>query len=205
MLGTMDERSVCEWVPDRRMAFWMNLVGLVLTIAAFFGLMFLYSMNRAQGVSLVFDPVQLVLSVVILFVLSLALVIVHELLHGFAIRTLGHKPKYGALMLGKVLPAFYCTAPGAIFSKAGFIYIALLPAIVLTILPALWIVVDFPGSGWLVLPASFVFGGAIGDFFLVGRTLRTPAGTRVEDLRDGVRFHPALSEGVPGEGANKVN
>lgn len=185
----MDNQHSVEWIPDKRTAVVMNIVGLVLTAVSLAGFMSLYAMNRPEGAEGTLEFVDMIVGLVVVVVLTLALTIVHELLHGFALKTLGFRAKYGTLMVGKVVPAFYCTAPGAIISKAAFVYVALLPGIVLAIIPAVWIAANWPGAGWLVLPSAFLFGGAVGDFFMTTLALRTPKGTKVEDLRDGVRFH----------------
>lgn len=191
----MENREVIEWVPDRRTAWWMNIVGLILTIGGTVGYaaLFLWTQSGYMAVEL---GVAELFGMLAMSVGIFALAWIHELLHGFALRTLGFKPKYGALMIGGIIPAFYCTSLGAVMSRGAFVYVALLPGIVLGVVPIVWILAQWPGSGWLVIPAGLLLGGAVGDIFLTIRVLTAPRGTRVEDIRDGVRLHLPVGSSV---------
>ncbi|MEJ5998180.1 DUF3267 domain-containing protein [Corynebacterium sp. H130] len=183
----MTERLIEEWIPDVKTAGLMNVVGLVATIASIVGFASLYSAVNPGTHSFEISTRELGLLLgMLLFVF--VFMVVHELIHGFALRTLGHKPKYGATMVGGVMPAFYCTSPGARLGKGAFVYVALLPGIVLAILPAVYIIAQLPLSGWLVVPAGVLLGGAVGDWFMTVKALRAPKGALVEDIRDGIRI-----------------
>lgn len=183
----MTTELIEEWAPDTKIATLMNIAGLVVTLGAIFGFAALYSIVNpgVHSFEISARELGLLAGSVLLVVI---LMVVHELLHGFALRTLGEKPRYGVTMVGGVMPAFYCTAPGARLSKTGFTYVALLPGIVLAILPALYILAGLPLAGWLVVPAGVLFGGAIGDWFMTYKALRAPQGSRIEDVKDGLRI-----------------
>jgi hypothetical protein len=46
-----------------------------------------------------------------------------------------------------------------------------------------------PHGGWLVVPAAMHPGGCIGDFTMAYVVARLATGTRVEDLKSGMRFY----------------
>src|SRR5690606_317700 len=92
----------------------------------------------------------------------LVLMILHEGVHGIAIAAFGGKPEYGAIMIGKVMPALYCTSPGTRFTRAQFIVIALAPAVVIGLGTA--VAIAALPAGWLVVPAAMHLGGCVGDF-----------------------------------------
>lgn len=176
-----------EWIPDTKTAMLMNVGGIISTFGAILGFATLYSVAHPGPHTIEFSARELGLILSSVF-LILFLMVVHELLHGFALRTLGHKPKYGATMVGGVMPAFYCTAPGARLRKAGFTYVALLPGVVLAIVPAAYILAGLPLAGWLVVPAGVLLGGAIGDWFMTYKALRAPKFAQIEDMKDGLRI-----------------
>lgn len=181
---------VREWTPGKSAALWMNLAGLLLTGLALVGFALLYAVTHPNpggaGFSITFRTGELV--GLVLMVLGIVVgTVIHELLHGVGIRTLGGRPRYGAKLVSGVMPVFYTTCPGLKLSKRAFTYVALLPGIVLALLPALWIAFG-PGGGWLVVPAGFLLGGAIGDIVMTFVAWRTPKGTLVEDMAEGMRF-----------------
>lgn len=180
--------KIIEWVPGKGLGILMNLLGLVLTLLALTGYAIIYSFHHPEPVSFIIGLKELgtVLLTVLIVVVCM---VVHELIHGLALKTLGYQPKYGATLVGGVLPALYCTAPGVVMSKLHFTYIALLPGVVLALVPAVWIGLDLPAAGWFIAPAGILLGGAIGDVFMTIRALNSPAGTKVEDMREGLRLY----------------
>jgi hypothetical protein len=122
--------------------------------------------------------------------LVLGLMVAHEGLHGLAFRGFGGTPAYGTTMVGGVLPAFYCACPGTRFTRRQFTVVLLAPFVVLTLVCLAAMLIG-RWSSWLVVPAAFHLSGCIGDFAMVAMVARQPRGTTIEDLPNGVRFHPA--------------
>lgn len=124
---------------------------------------------------------------------TLAIVVVglaaHEFIHGIAFASFGGRPRFGAKMMKRVTPVLYCTAPGALFTRSQFLVIVLAPLVVINGLGIVLIQTTDIG-GWLVVPLAVNMSGAIGDLWIAAKVSRLPAGTRVEDMEDGVRFHP---------------
>jgi hypothetical protein len=105
----------------------------------------------------------------------------HEALHAAVILALGGGPRFGL----KLPFAAYCTAPGQVFARNGYLAVALAPLIVLSALGA--------GATWLwpQLGACIVLGlagnvsGAVGDLASSVRLLRLPASALVTDTDTG--------------------
>jgi hypothetical protein len=116
------------------------------------------------------------------------IMIVDEGIDGVAIAAFGGKPEFGATMVGKALPAFYCTSVGTRFSRVQFVTIALAPAIVLGVGTAIAIAA-LPAGGWLVVPAAIHIGGCVGDFAMTIVAARLPAESLVEDMKSGMRIY----------------
>lgn len=179
---------VVDWTPGRGTGLALTTASVVLTVLATAGYVMLWASTEgvADGtVTVGFDNLVPLVGLVLAIAVS---AVVHEGLHGLALLTLGHRPRFGATLVGGVLPALYCTST-AVLSRRAFTYVALLPGVVLALAPALWIVARLPYAGWTVLPAAAMFGGAVGDVAMTARAWRTPAGTRVEDRKDGLRLH----------------
>ena len=105
----------------------------------------------------------------------------HELIHGVTILLLGGRPRFGLR-----LPfAAYCTAPNQVFTRAGYIAVALAPLVVLTVvgvvITALW-----PAwATWLWFGFAGNISGAVGDLLTASETRRLPKGALIEDNEAG--------------------
>jgi Putative zincin peptidase len=120
------------------------------------------------------------------------LLILHELLHGAAMKPFGARPRYSAGLLGKALPYLSCGAPGHRFTRGQYLVVALAPAVVLSAAGAAAV----PLAEWLVFPLAVHLAGCVGDFWMSGRALHTPPGARIEDTGTGMRVH--VTSAAPG-------
>jgi hypothetical protein len=127
------------------------------------------------------------LDVVLVVVITVLLVIAHEAIHGMVMLGFGARPRFGATLVGRVLPAIYATAPGHRFTRSQYWAVAAAPGVLISGL-GLWACFG-PWAGYLILPLALHLGGCVGDGFAARRVLREPRGTRCEDLVDGIRFH----------------
>lgn len=125
--------------------------------------------------------------VVIVVALVAGLVLVHEGIHALAMAALGARPEFGAVAIGKVLPAVYTTAPGHRFTRMQYLIVALAPAVIVSVIGLAGCFT--PVGGYLVIPLATHLAGCTGDGAASLRVLREPPGTMCEDLRDGIRFH----------------
>jgi hypothetical protein len=161
----------------------MNLAGiatLVVGLVAYAGIWSAATGTSGGGIT--------GLGLLLVIVITFALMAIHEAIHGIVFSRFGGTPQYGATMVGKVLPAFYCTSPGMRFTKAQYILIALAPAMVLVPATVLGVAL-LPHGGWLVVPAAMHLGGCIGDFAMTYIVARIAPGSLVEDLKSGMRFY----------------
>lgn len=110
-----------------------------------------------------------------------AMIPTHEAVHAAVILALGGRPRFGL----KLPLAAYCTAPGQLFTRAGYIAVALAPLGVLSVVGAVvtWLAPD--------LGACILFGlagnvsGAVGDLWTVAHMRRLPADVLIEDTETG--------------------
>ena len=126
------------------------------------------------------------------FIVIVAVLPLHEWLHGIGIAWAGHKPRYGMKAKSLVL---YATADNALFWRNHFIVIALLPLLGITLLGMLWTGVVSDGvlvySG--VLAVVLNAAAAVGDLWMVGLVLRYPMSALVRDEADGIRVYVQMS------------
>ncbi|MBD2354897.1 DUF3267 domain-containing protein [Tolypothrix sp. FACHB-123] len=124
---------------------------------------------------------------VIFFMITFATIIVHELVHGVAFAAFGGSPRYG-LKVKYLLPLAYATAPGNLFHRNTFIFIALAPLVVIDIICLLLLAI-FPQAPWLIWVIALNTGGAIGDIWMAVQLLRCPQSVAVEDREEGMAIY----------------
>jgi hypothetical protein len=166
----------------------LNVVGLALMGLAL-PLFFAWArMWHPEIVSLELSILQMVAAL-----LAIALTIVlHELMHGLALRAYGARPTYGVLWKEAM---FYATAAGYAFRRNAYIIIALAPLVGLSLVGMALLILPLPD--WLLLIVVFAaalnVGSAIGDLWLVRVTLGYPSVVYIVDEKDGLRvFMPVV-------------
>lgn len=183
----MADLNTREWQPNKGAQLFMSIAGLVLSVIG----VILYSLawqSPGRSGSFALSGSQVWIALAATTGLTLALIVLHEAIHGLVIAAFGAKATFGVTMIGKTIPAFYCTSPGHRFTKSRFLAVALAPMVLLG--GACFLLVAFaPLGGWLVLAAALHLGGCIGDVVLAWVAARQPRGTLVEDMKAGVRFH----------------
>lgn len=188
-------QNVVEWRPGRRGASLLSLLALLLLLlglAVYFRLATLLApaQGRAGGAVLL-------LFLALTAALTLLLLAAHEGLHAMAARGFGARPRFGALLVGGILPALYTTAPGYLFSRGEYLAVVATPTVVISVLGAIACLT--PAGLILVVPLAIHLSGCAGDLAAISRLVREPRGTRCEDLRDGIAFYrPAEGESRPG-------
>ncbi|SEO55605.1 Putative zincin peptidase [Halogranum amylolyticum] len=120
----------------------------------------------------------------VVLLLSAGTIVVHELLHGVAMKRYGGEPRYGAGVAHFVLPYAYATTD-AEFTRNQFIVVALTPLVVITAVGVpLMLLLELPV---LLVPLALNVGGAVGDLWMVRLLLRYPADVAVVDDVTGLR------------------
>lgn len=177
-----------DWtLTERTLRLW-TIASVVLSLLGVVAYTLVYAVGQDRSVAFSSRGWALLAAVLVTTALTLPLYVVHEWIHGLAMRRFGVRPRYGWGQVGGLPGYLYCTAAGARFSRRQYVAIALAPALLVSALGVLAIVV-LPWGGWLVVPLAFHFGGCAGDFWAVALILRRPRGTRIEDRESGVRFH----------------
>jgi hypothetical protein len=188
-----------QWSPSLGISVLWTILGTMMTIAGFLSFAFLYSVlgdglsSASWGVDYRFEDgtteVTFQLGGLLPIILAMfGILIVHEAVHAAGFRWFGGRPTVGAMVIQKVLPVFYCSAPGSRFTRNQFSIIILAPVVVISV--AGTVLMPFVNNGMLlVLPLAVNFGGAIGDVWMFGMILRRRSDTLIEDLKDGLRFH----------------
>ena len=187
--GLALRRGTVEWRPSRREAMAMNLAGLLVAVLGMAGNGALAISGHQPAESFVIAGTELLLGLLGMAAAVAGLVVVHEGIHGLAMLPFGARPSFGVgVGGGGLLPYVYTTAPGHLFSRTGYLVVALAPSLLLIVVTVALVGWTQLG-GWLVVPAAFHLGGCVGDWWLVGVAGRQPAGSRYEDLHEGLRIH----------------
>ena len=180
------EPKVVDWVPGTSSAVMWNVAGLVITVAGLFVFALPVMLQSASlSGSIQFGVVDLLVVVGV----TVLLMVLHEAIHGVVMLGFGARPRFGAMLVGHVVPALYATADGHQFTRARYLAIAAAPAVTISLVG--FTACFGPWAGYLVVPLAIHLGGCVGDGFAMLRALREPSTTLCEDLRDGIRFHRA--------------
>ncbi len=105
----------------------------------------------------------------------------HEGLHAATILALGGRPRFGL----KLPFALYCTAPSQLFTRNGYLAIALAPLVVLTLLgiAVTWLAPNLSAYLWLAWVGNV--SGAVGDLVAARELRGVPARALIADTEDG--------------------
>jgi len=179
--------EVIEWRPNLRTAVLWNLLAVPLMLGGLLLFFRLATLPLGAAVTAVFRPVDILLTLLVTVVVTAALLAAHEGLHGLVMAAFGARPRFGGLMIARLMPALFTTAPGHRFTRPQYLAVALTPAAAISALGSLACLTAV--GLYLVVPLAIHFAGCVGDFSATVRLLREPRGTLCEDLRDGIRFY----------------
>lgn len=155
-----------------------------------FGLLFAY--HAALGGPLVFDALPGDLPDEFGYPLIIAVLLLHEWLHGVAIARCGHRPRYGLKWY-----ALFVTADGAFFRRAEFARVALAPLIVLTLGGSALMLIVPPGVAcWVALAVIVNAAAAAGDVWMALVVVRHSPSALVQDEEDGIRVFAPVAAGA---------
>jgi hypothetical protein len=117
-------------------------------------------------------------------VLIIAVLPLHEWIHGLAIRRFGHTPRYGIKW-----SVLFATSDGAYFRRNEFVQIALAPLVVISLagIGLTWV---FPLgiAEWVALAVAVNAAGAIGDIWMTAVILSYDKSVLVQDEADSMRI-----------------
>lgn len=134
----------------------------------------------------------------LLIVAVLLMLVLHELLHGVAMRAAGARPRFGIMWKQAMV---YATAPGHAFPRQVYLAIGLAPlvGISLVALLGMLLLAGTPGALLLAFLAAGNAASSSGDLWIVAVVLRFPAAACVIDERDGIRILLPPEEDEPSE------
>ena len=182
--SALPEGAVSEWKPSRTTWWLWAILMLPIFLVALGAYMFIATHGETHASGSASLP-----QILLVVVLSVAIVCVHEGVHGIVMIAFGARPQFGLLMTKAGPMGLYATAPGHRFSRRQYLLICIATLGVLAPLGALacWL----PFGGYLVVPLAIHLGGCIGDVTIAWHVLRGPSGVVCEDLRDGLRLWKA--------------
>lgn len=110
---------------------------------------------------------------------TVAVILIHEVIHGAVAALLGAKPSFG------IGPGFAYTTFLDPMSRTRYLLVGLSPLVVITA-TVLAIALIWPGlAGWMMFLGIVNASGAIGDLWMTWRILRAPRNALFYDLADG--------------------
>jgi hypothetical protein len=175
--------EVADWRPGASETRTWSVVGIAATVVGI-PLFSLPSIIRVGPAGATFRIG--LIDIVLVVAITVVLVMAHEGIHALVMLRFGARPRFGAILVGRVMPALYATAQGHRFTRGQYLAVAVAPAITISLLG--FVACFGQWGGYLILPLAFHVGGCVGDGFATWRVLREPPGTEFEDLRDGIRF-----------------
>jgi putative zincin peptidase len=105
----------------------------------------------------------------------------HEAVHAATILALGGRPTFGLR-----LPfAAYCTAPGQVFTRQGYMAVALAPLVVLTVVGVVITILWPQWATWLWFGFAGNISGAVGDLVTASEVRQLPPNALIADNEAG--------------------
>lgn len=182
------EGLVVSKVPGKRSEAWMAFLATgALLLGAAIGVAILAVIGSIHGTILV-TPVKALRAILVTLAATVATLLLHEALHGLGMLAFHARPIFGAGIMAPGMPYLYTTSDGHLFTRWQYIVVAALPNVVIDVALALLIAFG-PHAAWWVIPFSVHLSGGVGDAWLCWAALTEPRGTRIEDLREGIRVY----------------
>ncbi|HEY7414700.1 MAG TPA: DUF3267 domain-containing protein [Ktedonobacteraceae bacterium] len=170
----------------------MVALGLA-SILAFigFGFLFLFlafslSPFFSKNFRLVVNFQILGIAVLSIVIVSIAVVIVHEAIHGLFFWLFTRKPP----VFGFRWVYAYAAAPEYYIPRNQFLVVGIAPLVLISLVGlALFLVTPFAATIILVLALTLNASGAVGDLYVVGWLLARPASVLIRDFGDGMTVY----------------
>ncbi len=121
-----------------------------------------------------------------LFVGIVAVLVLHEAVHGILFRVFGGKVRFGAKLVGRAMPALYATSDVRM-PRNQYIVVSLAPFVIISLgLLVVGIVADGDGTAVLaLLLMAGNSGGSVGDIMMAHMLRKHDPGTLFQDKEDG--------------------
>ena len=177
-------------LKNKKLLFWLNIAGLVLTI--FF--LFLFGKITAwlrddfneDVLFSVNGPVDIFLKLTGIILIVVLVMVLHESVHGFFFWLFSkHKPTFG-IKLGYA----YAAMPGWYFQRNQYLIIGLAPFVILNVLGIIFLALVPVGWLWVVLGSLLMnSSGAVGDLAVVFWLIRKPSASLAMDKADSIELY----------------
>jgi hypothetical protein len=154
---------------------------LLLVGAAGFGALEALALVRNGGAPLIGSFGAVLALVAVNLVLYFVMLPLHEAAHAAMILALGGRPRFGA----RLPLALYCTAPGQLFTRAGYRAVALGPLVALSLVGALVIWLAPHAGAYLLFALAGNVSGAVGDLAAVRALGALPREALIQDNATG--------------------
>lgn len=176
-------------LTEGRRLLWLNVASLIPIVLSLMGMAGWWVLvSRLRGdVPEVSGSIPWWLGLIAIFVIVLPL---HELFHGLAIQSMGHRARYGMKLNVGVL---YATADGALFRRNEYTVVAFAPLVGITLVGmALMLILPGELAYYVAIGVVLNAGGAIADVWSALLIQRFPPSALIRDEEDGFRvFVPA--------------
>lgn len=111
----------------------------------------------------------------------------HEAVHALTILLLGGRPRFGL----RLPLAAYCTAPGQVFTRRGYMAVALAPLVALTVVGVVITALWPQWATWLWFAFAGNISGAVGDLATASEVRRMPSDAIIADNETGYTAYAA--------------
>ncbi len=136
-----------------------------------------------------------IVPLLVVVILTLVVVLFHELIHGAVIWFSGAHPDFGAGLAYGFFPYAYVVAGNARLTRNQFIAVVMAPLVLISVVGTVVMVgLDW---FWLVIPLAFNAGGSVGDLWLAVVVGRHRDDVRIEDRESGIRIYGSDAHPVP--------
>ncbi|MBN1318470.1 MAG: DUF3267 domain-containing protein [Anaerolineales bacterium] len=194
-----EQSGVLDLTKDKRLMIGVNLLSIVvLFISESLFSRLAMILRRIDSSITIYRGLTPFLGFILVVILA---IVVHEIIHGFSFWLFtGGKPKFGF----KGLYA-YAAAPDWYLPRREYVFTALAPLVLITLVGVLMIpVVSDRLLPFLLILVVINFAGSVGDATIVLWILRKPDMVYINDFGDGVIvFEPAVTSGGAPHGGSE--
>jgi hypothetical protein len=120
----------------------------------------------------------------------LAVMILHEAIHGLMFLVAGAKPLFGVKLIGKFLPVAFASSRSRI-TRNQYLLVVLTPFIIITLVFLGTVILANTGSVVVLALAVMAMnvGGSLGDLIMAWKIRRHDSRTLFEDMEDGFSWY----------------
>jgi hypothetical protein len=176
------EEQVLWWEPGRVVTtMWVTLAILLGTLTLLLlGMVYSLVGASASGSTLQFNWIAItVLTVVVLGA--------HQVTHAVVARWFGATPRFDFDVIQWIIPVMYCRPGDYFFERNQFIFYALAPLGILTVIGIVLMPLEMR-SAWLIVPLSLNACLSTRDIWTAWIVWRLPSGSLIQIERDGLRL-----------------